>query len=204
MLHMVCKIWWILERRKAASTLEKKKRSAWTCLSWKKQNPTFFHKAFFFSKVFALEHFFLLTHAYLSKQTFIPFYYRVWGSSFEVMPYKHIQAVTVTSFLWHNSWLTQPQAALSRGRWFHDGGGDFTAGPFVCYLWDHFSRGKNTELYFCVQIKFWVLLTQWKMCVCWWLPSWNMMIYTWKHLCHLSYDVTGLQHDSITNNHIKN
>lgn len=77
-------------------------------------------------------------------------------------------------------------------------------GPFTCYLWDRSSRGKNTELYFCVQIKFGVLLTQWKMCVCWWLPSWNMMIYTWKHLCHLSYDVTGLQHGCITNNHIKN
>lgn len=67
-----------------------------------------------------------------------------------------------------------------------------------------FLKGKNTELYFCVQIKFWVLLTQWKMCVCWWLPRWNMMIYAWKHLCHLSYDVPGLQHDCITNKHIKN
>ena len=112
--------------------MKKRKWSAWTCLSWKKQNPAFFHKAFFFSKVFALEHFFLLTHAYLSKQTFIPFYYRVWGSSSEVMPYKHILAVTVTSFLWHNKWLTQPQAALNIGWWFHDGALQMLPmGPFL-------------------------------------------------------------------------
>lgn len=54
-----------------------------------------------------------------------------------------------------------------------------------------------------MHIKRRVLLTQWKMCVCRWLPCWNMMIYTWKHLCHLSYDVPGLQHDCIANNHIK-
>lgn len=30
-------------------------------------------------------------------------------------------------------------------------------GLFTCYLWDSFLRGKNTELYFRVQIKFWVL-----------------------------------------------
>lgn len=38
------------------------------------------------------------------------------------MPYKRIQAVTVTSFLWHNKWLSQPQAAGSIEQRFHDGG----------------------------------------------------------------------------------
>lgn len=141
------------KEEKQAVLLEKREWSAWTCLSWKKKSqkkPQHSFMKHFFSKVFALEHFFLLTHAYLSKQTFIPFYYGVWGSSFEVMPYRRIQAVTVTSFLWHNKWLTQPQGAEHRAvtAWW---------GPFTCYLWDSFSRGKNTELYFRVQIKFWVL-----------------------------------------------
>lgn len=137
MLPMVCKIWWILERRKAGSTLEKKNGLLELAFLEKNKTQHSFIKHFF-SKVFALEHFFLLTHAYLSKQTFIPFYYRVWGSSFEVMPYKHIQAVTVTSFLWHNTWLTQPQAALSRGRWFHDGGCSYVTYGTV-------SQGEKTQ-----------------------------------------------------------
>lgn len=78
MLCVDCKIWQILERRKASSTLGGKNGLLELAFLEKKKNKTqhSFIKHFFFAKVFALEHFFVLTRAYLSKQTFIPFYYR--------------------------------------------------------------------------------------------------------------------------------
>lgn len=119
---MDCKIWQNLERRKAGSTLGKKRG---VCLNLPflkkktKQNPTFFHKAFFFQKYLPLSIFsYLPMLIFQNKHLFLS------TIECEEVPLR----LCPTSHPGSNCHLlpmaqqmTKPTAGCTEQRWFHDG-----------------------------------------------------------------------------------